>query len=370
MSRHPDRVYIIAEAGVNHNGSLDMAKRLIDVAADSGSDAVKFQTFKADEVISMHASKAKYQIQHTGANESQLEMVRKLELSEADHVALIAHAKSRGITFLSTPFDLPSLHMLTHGFDMEIIKIPSGEITNAPFLLEIARMGRDVILSTGMSTMDEVEAALGVLAFGYCTPEIRKPCDEAFAKAFASEAGKSVLRRKVSLLHCTTEYPAPYADVNLKAMESMRQAFGLLVGLSDHTQGIHIPVAAVALGARIIEKHFTLDRKMIGPDHAASLEPAELTDMVCAIRDVEAAMGDGVKQPSPSELGNRDIARRSLVAARPIHAGDILKLEDITAKRPGTGLSPFEYWDCLGKAAIRDFGIDELIDFRPLPEND
>lgn len=361
--------FIIAEAGVNHNGSVDIACDLIDAAASAGADAVKFQTFKADEVVSRYASKAEYQIQHTGADESQLEMVRRLELSEADHVALITHAESRGITFLSTPFDLPSLHMLTQKFDMEIIKIPSGEITNAPFLLEIARTGRRVILSTGMSTMDEVEAALGVLAFGYCVPVSRKPCVEAFTEAFAAEAGQIALRRQVSLLHCTTEYPAPYADANLKAMESMRQAFGLPVGLSDHTRGIHIPVAAVALGAGIIEKHFTLDRNMMGPDHAASLEPSELTDMVHAIRDVETAMGDGVKQPSPSELKNRDIARRSLVAARPIYAGDIFEMEDIAAKRPGTGISPFEYWNCLGKVATRDFEIDELIDFLPLQVN-
>lgn len=357
-----DRVFVIAEAGVNHNGSIDMARALIDAAAEAGADAVKFQTFRASEVISRYAPKAEYQTRTTGADESQLEMVRRLELSEADHETLIAHARNRGIGFLSTPFDMPSLRMLTHRFGLETIKIPSGEITNAPFLLAIARTGRRVILSTGMSTLAEVKMALSVLAFGYTAPLDAKPGLDAFVAAFATDAGQVALREHTTLLHCTTEYPAPYAEVNLKAMDTLSQEFGLPVGLSDHTLGIHIPIAAVARGARIIEKHFTLDRSLPGPDHAASLEPAELKAMVRAIRDVEAALGDGVKQPTATEWKNRDIARKSLVAARPLRAGQSLGPEDLTSKRPGTGLSPFHYWDQLGRLVDRDYAADEMLE--------
>lgn len=358
-----ERVFIIAEAGVNHNGSLDMACAMIDVAAEAGADAVKFQTFRAKELVSLNAPKAEYQARATGAAESQLEMVRKLELSETAHETLVAYAKTKGIGFLSTPFDLPSLHLLTQKFGLATIKIASGEITNAPFLLEIARTGRRVILSTGMSTLDEVKVALGVLAFGYLgTDGDSRPDTRAFAAAFAADAGQAALRKLVSLLHCTTEYPAPYAEVNLRAMDTLAQAFGLPVGLSDHSLGIHIPVAAVARGARIIEKHFTLDRTLPGPDHAASIEPSELKAMVQAIRDVEVALGDGVKRPTATEWKNRDIARRSLVAARPIRAGHLLGPEDLTARRPGTGLSPLEYWNCLGQPAGRDYVADEEIE--------
>jgi len=355
--------FVIAEAGVNHNGSLDMAKALIDVAAAAGADTVKFQTFRANDVISRHAPKAEYQTRATGAAEGQLEMVRKLELSEVAHETLIAHARANDIGFLSTPFDLSSLHLLTQKIGLETIKISSGEITNAPFLLEIARTGCKAILSTGMSTLGEVEMALGVLAFGYLGMDAdSRPGMEAFAAAFATDAGQAALHSHVALLHCTTEYPAPYGEVNLKAIDTLRQAFGLPVGLSDHSPGIHIPVAAVARGAQIIEKHFTLDRTLPGPDHAASLEPTELKTMVQAIRDVEAAFGDGVKRPTATERKNRDAARRSLVAARPIRAGHFFGSEDLTAKRPGTGLSPLEYWNCLGQPASRDYLADEEIE--------
>ncbi len=357
-----DRVFVIAEAGVNHNGSIDMACGLIEVAAAAGADAVKFQTFRASEVISRHAPKAEYQARTTDADESQLEMVRKLELSEADHETLIAHARNRGIDFLSTPFDMSSLRMLVQRFGLETIKIPSGEITNAPFLLAIARTGRQVILSTGMSTLGEVELALSVLAFGYTASEDAKPGTAAFLAAFSTEVGQAALRECVSLLHCTTEYPAPYIEVNLRAIDTLYEAFGLPVGLSDHTPGIHIPIAAAACGARIIEKHFTLDRSLPGPDHAASLEPAELTAMIQAIREVEMALGDGVKRPTAAEWKNRDIVRRSIVAARPIRAGHRLVANDLTAKRPGTGISPLEYWTQLGRLASRDFETDELLD--------
>lgn len=354
--------FIIAEAGVNHNGSQDMAKRLIDIAAEAGADAVKFQTFRADHVVSRHAPKAEYQTRTTDKAESQLEMIRKLEFTEADHEMLIAHAKIRGITFLSTPFDLPSLQMLTGRFGMETVKIPSGEITNAPFLLEIARSAKRVILSTGMSNLAEVEAALGTLAFGFTLPPGVTPSRDAFARTFASDAGQESLRGRVTLLHCTTEYPAPYAEVNLRAMDTLAAAFALPVGFSDHTQGIHIPVAAVARGARVLEKHYTLDRSLPGPDHKASLEPDELRQMVVAIREVEMALGDGVKRPSFAEWKNRDVARKSLVAARAIVEGEVFTAENLACKRPGTGISPMLLHDVLGRIATRAFSQDELIE--------
>jgi N-acetylneuraminate synthase len=360
-SRSSKKTFIIAEAGVNHNGSIEMACALVDVAATAGADAVKFQTFKATEVISRHAPKADYQKLTTSASESQLDMVQKLELSEADHHILISHAKTKKIEFLSTPFDLPSLRLLTDRFELSTIKIPSGEITNAPFLLEVARTGKKVILSTGMSTLGEVETALGALAFGYTGDQDTKPGSNAFLIAFASDVGQAALREHVSLLHCTTEYPAPYAEVNLKAMNTLTNAFGLPVGLSDHTIGIHVPVAAVARGATIIEKHFTLDKSLPGPDHAASLEPNELEQMVKAIRYVEIALGDGIKRPTESEMKNRDISRKSLVAAKPIQAGQVLGTEDIAIKRPGTGLSPMCYWDYLRSKAGRDYFVDEML---------
>lgn len=356
------RTFVIAEAGVNHNGSVDLALRLIDAAAAAGADAVKFQSFRADALISPNAPKAEYQIRTTGGTESQLEMVRKLELSEAAHERLIAHARSKDLRFLSTPFDLASLRMLTHRFGLEIIKIASGEITNAPLLLDVARSRRTAILSTGMSTLSEVEIALGVLAFGYVASDEAEPSTAAFAAAFVADSGQASLREHVSLLHCTSEYPAPPEEVNLRALDTLAEAFKLPVGLSDHTQGIHIPVAAVARGARIIEKHFTLDRKLPGPDHSASLEPPELTAMVKAIREVELALGDGVKRPTASEMKNRDIARKSLVAARPLRAGERIGPDDLAAKRPGTGMSPLSYWEQCGRVAGRDYAKDEALE--------
>jgi len=261
---------------------------------------------------------------------------------------------------LSTPFDVPSLRMLVNRFHLEVIKIPSGEITNGPFLLEVARTGRNIILSTGMSTLAEVETALGALAFGY-TAAVTAPGAEAFAQAFASTAGQQALRDKVTLLHCTTEYPAPFEETNLRAMDTLAAAFHLPVGLSDHTAGVHVSVAAVARGACLVEKHFTLDRTLPGPDHAASLEPAELQTMVRQIRDVEAALGDGLKRATTSELRNRPIARRSLVAAVPIRCGELFSADNLTCKRPGDGLSPMHYWRLLGQAASRDFDRDEPI---------
>lgn len=359
-----ERAYIIAEAGVNHNGSLDMAKQLIDVAAEAGADAVKFQTFKAEQVVSRHALKAEYQQRTTDSRESQLDMIRKLELSESAHIVLISHARYVGIEFLSTPFDSTSLAFLVDGLGLSTIKIPSGEITNAPFLIEIARRAKRVILSTGMSTLGDVETALGVLAFGFGEPDAY-PSLPAFEKAYCSVAGRQALKDKVRLLHCTTEYPAPFADVNLRAMGTLQQAFGLPVGYSDHTSGIAIPLAAVALGAVVIEKHFTLDRNLPGPDHKASLEPDELKRMVRSIREVESALGSPIKQPAASEMKNRPVARKSLVASKDIRKGEFFTQENLAVKRPGDGLSPIHYWECLGRIADRDYGQDDQIQSDP-----
>ena len=350
--------FIIAEAGVNHNGSIELAKQLIDSAADAGADAVKFQTFRAEQLVVQHAPKAEYQTRTTDANESQFEMIRKLELTNAEHEILIAHAKARGIEFLSTPFDTASLDLLTTRFGLTTIKVSSGDITNAPFLLEIARVAQRIILSTGMSTLAEVEAALGVLAFGFVEPSAT-PGRHSFEEAYSSDAGQSALRDRVVLLHCTTEYPAPFSEVNLRAMDTMSAAFGLPVGYSDHTQGIHVSVAAVARGATLIEKHFTLSRDLPGPDHKASLEPLELHAMVSAIRDVERALGDGIKRPTMTESKNKSIARKSLVIGRAVVAGEKLVL---ACKRPGIGLSPFEYWRMANRIATRYYAVDEVLD--------
>ena len=353
--------FIIAEAGVNHNGDLSLARQLIDVAAEAGADAVKFQTFRAEHVVSRAAPKAEYQTRTTGSSESQFEMIRKLELSEADHEELIAHAQARGIAFLSTPFDVPSLHLLTRRFGLQTIKIPSGEITNAPFLLAIARCAPRVILSTGMSTLADIEDALGVLAFGFNAPAAAGPQRGDFEQAFASEVGQRSLRNRATLLHCTTEYPAPFGEVNLRAMDAMAMAFGLPVGYSDHTPGIHVSLAAVARGAQVIEKHFTLDRNLPGPDHRASIEPDELRALVRQTREITQALGDGIKRPTAAEWKNRDIARRSLVASKAIKAGETYSEENLVCKRPGTGNSPFDYWDFLGARADSEYEADQLI---------
>ncbi len=354
-------VFIIAEAGVNHNGNMDMAHRLIDAAADAHADAVKFQTFRAAELASHDAPKAAYQQRTTGAVETQFEMLKRLELPPAEHFSLRDHAAQREIEFLSTPFDGKSLDFLVGEFGMRTIKIPSGEITNGPFLLSIARAAERVILSTGMSSLGEVEAALGVLAFGFTAAPDVLPSRAGFEAAFLSAAGQRALRERVTLLHCTTEYPARATEVNLRAMDTLAAAFGLSVGYSDHTEGIHIPVAAAARGATMIEKHFTLDRALPGPDHKASLEPAELAAMVRAIRDVEAALGDGVKRPASAEIGNRAVVRKSLVAARPIAAGETFSADNLTCKRPGTSISPMAFWDLCGRPAVRAYAAEEEI---------
>ncbi len=349
---------IIAEAGVNHNGSRELALKLVEAAADAGADVVKFQVFRAEALAAASAPKAGYQVQTTGSGQNQLEMLRRLELGEADFHAIRRHCRERGIRFLATPFDEQSLDDLVNTHEVEAIKLGSGEVTNAPLLLHAARTGRAVILSTGMSALKEVEEALGVLAYGYASGQ-EKPSQDAFGKTFHSAPGQDALRGKVTLLHCTTEYPAAYEDVNLKAMDTLRAAFGLPVGLSDHTPGIHVAVAAVARGAMVIEKHLTLDRTLPGPDHRASLEPGEFRQLVTAIRQVEAALGSGVKAPAPGELANVPIARRSLVAARDIRKGETFTAENLAVKRPGTGTSPMRYWEWLGRIAERDYKKDQ-----------
>jgi N-acetylneuraminate synthase len=350
-------VFVIAEAGVNHDGSLERALALVDAAADAGADAVKFQTFRADELASAEARSAAYQARNTGAT-SQREMLRALELDEAAHRALARRCRERGLEFMSTAFDPASLALLT-GMGVRRLKIPSGEITN-PLLLEaVARTGLPVILSTGMCTLEEVREALGMFAAG-CLPAAVPPlpASEALARAEVHAA----LSARVTLLHCTTEYPAPVDEVNLRAMQTMADAFGLPVGYSDHTQGIAIPIAAAALGAVLVEKHFTLDRRLPGPDHKASLEPGELRDMVAGIRAVERALGTGRKEPTASELPNRAVARRSLVAARAIRAGEPFTRENLTVRRPGTGISASRYGEWLGRVATRPYAADELIE--------
>jgi len=327
---------IIAEAGVNHNGSLELAKKLIDAAVHAGVDFVKFQTFKPEKVIVANAPKAQYQIVNTGNAESQLEMIRKLQLSESDHFELVDYCEKKKIKFLSTAFDLDSIDLLVK-LGVTIGKVPSGEINNVPYLRKMAKAFGEIILSTGMSTMEDISFALNIL----------------------NESGIS--NDRIVVLHCNTEYPTPLQDVNLLAMHSIKNRFSVQVGYSDHTNGILVPVAAVALGAVVIEKHFTLDKTMDGPDHKASLEPGELKNMVSAIRDVEKVLGSEIKSPSASEQGNISIARRSIVAATAIRKGEIFTEENLAVKRPGTGLSPV-YWDQLiGKKSERDYQSDEFI---------
>lgn len=352
---------IIAEAGVNHNGEEALAFQLVDAAHQAGADIVKFQTFKAKSLVTEDAVQADYQVANTKKEESQLSMLSRLELSYAAHHQLVKHCKSLGIELLSTAFDSESLNFLVNDLGLKRLKLPSGELTNAPLVLEHARTGCDLIVSTGMATLSDVEMALGVIAFGYTAPTDAVPSITAFQQAYASEAGQKALREKVTILHCTTEYPAPIAEINLRAMDTLGRAFALSAGYSDHSEGITIPIAAAARGAVLIEKHFTLDKNMEGPDHKASLEPNELGNMVKAIRDVEAALGSGVKSPTVSEVKNKAIARKSLVVSQPILAGNVFSADNVTIKRPGTGLSPYRYWDLLDCKASQDYQPGDLI---------
>lgn len=328
---------IIAEAGVNHNGSIEMAKRLIEKAADAGVDYVKFQTFKSEKLVSRHATKAEYQKANTDGEDSQLKMLQQLELSHSDHLQLIEHCNHCGVKFLSTAFDLDSIDFLA-SLNLDLWKIPSGEITNLPYLRRIAQKGGQVIMSTGMCTIEDIEMAVNVL-ISNGTP-----------------------RENITLLHCNTEYPTPWGDVNLRAMHDIAQRLNLPVGYSDHTQGIEVPIAAVALGATVIEKHFTLDNNLPGPDHKASLEPHALKAMVESIRHIELSLGNGVKEISESERKNIAIARKSIVAATHISAGEIFTEENLTVKRPGGGISPMRWDEIIGNPATRNYLPDEMIE--------
>ncbi len=352
---------IIAEAGVNHNGDEKLAFQLVDKAYEAGADIVKFQTFKAKNLVTEQAQQADYQVANTQKQESQLAMLSRLELSYEAHHQLVAYCEKLGIEFLSTAFDSESLDFLVNDLKLTRLKIPSGEITNAPLVLQHARTGCELIVSTGMSTLADIEAVLGVIAFGYTAPLDVEPSVDAFQAAYFSESGKKALKDKVTVLHCTTEYPAPLADINLRAMDTLASAFGLPVGYSDHSDGIVVPIAAVARGAELIEKHFTLDKEMEGPDHKASLNPLELKDMVQAIRAVELTLGDGIKGPRPSEIKNKAAARKSIVAARYIANGHIITADDLDVKRPGTGDSPYRFWDVQGKIASRDYKPGDLV---------
>ena len=328
-------IKIIAEAGVNHNGSVKLAKQMIEEAAKAGADYIKFQTFKPEKLVSKYAQKADYQKKMTGSQESQLQMLEKLALSYDDFVELKKYCEQIGIGFLSTPFDEDSIRFLD-SLDMDFWKIPSGEITNYPYLVQIAQTGRDIVLSTGMCEMDEIADAMKVL----------------------EENGAG----NISLLHCNTEYPTPYEDVNLLAMNQMREVFNKQVGYSDHTVGIEVPIAAVALGAEIIEKHFTLDKNMEGPDHKASLEPLELSQMICSIRHIDKSLGDGNKKRTASEQHNVVAVRKSIVAKCEIHKGELFTEKNLTVKRPSNGISPMKWNEIIGTRAQRDFLEDELIE--------
>lgn len=329
------KVFIIAEAGVNHNGNIDLAKSLIDKASEAGANAVKFQSFKAEKLVTKDAKKAEYQETTTGKTENQFQMIKKLELDYDKHNELINYCKSKNIMFLSSPFDLESIDLLNN-LGIEIFKIPSGEITNLPYLKKVGSLKKKVILSTGMSTLGDIENALEIL--------------------------RNAGTKDITILHCNTEYPTPMKDVNLKAMQTIKDGFKVEVGYSDHTLGKEVPVAAVALGATIIEKHFTLDKNMEGPDHRASLEPEELKDMVKAIRNIEEALGDGIKRLTKSEEKNIKIVRKSIVAGKDIKKDEIFTEENLQVKRPGEGISPMRWDEVIGKRAKRDFKKDELID--------
>lgn len=352
---------IIAEAGVNHNGDERLAFELVNAAYKAGADIVKFQTFKAKNLVTEEAQQADYQVANTQKQESQLAMLERLELSFEAHHKLVEHCASLGIEFLSTAFDSESLDFLVNELGLKKLKIPSGELTNAPLVLEHARTGCELIVSTGMATLSEIEMALGVIAFGYTAPETTLPSILEFQKAYASDAGQQALKDKITILHCTTEYPAPAEEINLRAMDTLGRAFELPAGYSDHSEGIVIPVAAVARGAVLIEKHFTLDKNMEGPDHKASLEPSELAAMVQSIRQVEVALGSAVKAPTVSEVKNKAVARKSLVASKVIKAGECFTPGNLVIKRPGQGMSPYRYWEIMSFKATKGYKAGDLI---------
>ncbi len=354
-------VQIIAEAGVNHNGDRKLAMALVEAAAASGADFVKFQSFDPSALVTPDAAKAPYQRAGADGAESQEPMLNRLVLSKPDQGAVAGHCRECGIGFLSTPFDLQSLAFLVDRLKVPALKLSSGSLTNGPLLLAAARTGLPLILSTGMATMDEISEALNLLAFGWLSRG--EPDGRTVIRAAGdSPEGRDSLRRNVTLLHCTTAYPAPFDQVNLRAMDAMRKAFGLRIGYSDHTEGIAVSIAAAALGAVVIEKHLTLDRSLPGPDHAASVEPDEMKALVRGVRLVSQALGSAAKSPVPAEAANSRVVRQSLVTLAPVAAGAVFTRENLGVKRPGTGVSPMEYWDRLGTPAPRDYTANELID--------
>lgn len=352
-------VTVIAEAGVNHNGSLDMARALVDAAVYAGADVVKFQTFRADSLASKGAPKADYQKVTTGEAESQYDMLRALELSHEAHEALLTHCRSAGIEFLSTPFDEQSLAYLAGRLGLRRLKIGSGDMNNAPLLLAAAGTDCDIVLSTGMATLEEVGEALGVLAFGFLGGT--GPNRQAFTRALSDPAGRDALRRRVTVLQCTTDYPAAPHTINLRAMDTLASAFGVPIGFSDHSEGTAIAIAAVGRGAVMIEKHLTLDRNLPGPDHRASLEPKEFREMVASIRAAEQALGDGKKEPHDTERANMPVARKSIIASTRIAAGERFTRDNLAIRRPGNGLPPMVWWDLIDAVAVQSYEMDDPI---------
>ncbi|MFF3100862.1 N-acetylneuraminate synthase [Viridibacillus arvi] len=353
--------YIIAEAGVNHNGSYSIAKKLVDVAKEAGANAVKFQTFRAENLVTKEAMQADYQVENLGEATSQYEMLKSLELSYEEFTALKSYCDEIEIEFLSTPFDHDSVDFLIEDLQMQTIKIPSGELTNSPFIHYIATKKKKMIISTGMATIAEIHEALSFVAYGLSKPYEEVSIENVHSYYKTNEA-KETLQKFVTVLHCTTEYPAPFETINLKAMNQLAEELNLPIGFSDHSQGISVPIAATSMGATIIEKHFTLDRNLPGPDHVASLEPMELNAMIEGIRQIESALGTGLKEPTPIEMKNRVAARKSLVASTDIRQGEILKISNIAVKRPGNGISPSKYWSILGKKSTKFYKEDEQID--------
>lgn len=354
------KTFVIAEAGVNHNGSLEMAKKLVDAAKSAGADAVKFQTFKTENLVTKRAKQTKYQIDNLGTETSQYEMLKALELTFEEFIELKMYCDLRQIVFLSTPFDFESADFLFDNLGIGMAKIPSGELTNTPFVFHIATKKKPIILSTGMAAMDDIHEALAFIAYGLSN---NRPVDIERVKDFYhSEEAQELLKQYVTVLHCTSEYPTPFESINLLAINEMKSELNLSIGYSDHSEGIVVPIAAAAMGATVIEKHFTLDRNLPGPDHLTSLEPDELAEMVKCVRTVEKSMGNGIKKPTSNEMENRMAARKSIVAKVPIHAGEILSEKQLTIKRPGNGMPPTSYWTLLGKSAKKSYEVDDLLD--------
>ncbi|MER2076738.1 N-acetylneuraminate synthase [Psychrobacillus psychrotolerans] len=356
-----NQTYIIAEAGVNHNGSLEMAKQLVDVAKQAGVDAVKFQTFRAENLVTRSAQQANYQVNNLGEVTSQYEMLKKLELSYKEFVELKLYCDANQIEFLSTPFDIESVDFLLNDIGMSKFKIPSGEVTNSPFIHYIATKEKPMILSTGMATMEDIHDALSYIAYGLAFPKQKVDIDRV-GSFYQTVEAKLLLKEYVTVLHCTTEYPAPFETINLNAMNEMKRELHLPIGFSDHSQGIAVPIAAVALGAEVVEKHFTLDHSLPGPDHLASLEASDLKEMVTGIRAIEHSLGTGQKIPTSIELENRQAARKSIVAKEKVAAGEIFTENHLAIKRPGNGMPPTKYWTLIGKVAKKSYEVDELID--------